>query len=470
MANTDAVFWRGRQCVRKRGTSMGSFASRAADDAEEDELLPGSGTTGVSPKRWCMPSLAQSTRWLLACALAAACFGMMGWAASALLASADGEPPPPEPITLTSTGCVPRAQLRLERTPDAHGWLGGRTQRPTVGFVIGCTGKYSRGWSYRCVAAIESLVLIGGWYGPVYLLSDSGTCFDEGRLRALTGSAQIHVVTDVFSRLGAEVSTLLVQHEAGGRGGALKALMHEVVPAEGAPEILVWHDADHVFAVPGCVARMVRDVPLHFHAGQRLLVGRWVQRCIKCKKNCGYHGGGRCGERVHIGTLASHREWSRELMRDWTRRLIAEPTIADYIPLWEAVKANHTPVAELPAEFKDIFWNARPDNDTRTMRACINHVSGGRCAANGKLENGLHKIRDFFSSLCLPVYFTSPERNAECKMPEPHHPSRPGPHASSSSSSMDAPLALPTGFATRWCDGRPDSVEPPDRRMRRLDY
>lgn len=148
-----------------------------------------------------------------------------------------------------------------------------------VGFVFSATERYAQGMAYRCVAAIESLVRVGGWSGPVYLMASKGeACLDEAHLREVTGSPNVYVVHDFYAALRGMPGVFpgLPRAFDCGAAKAVKGAMLDIVgrlhsaagiggrAAPGAPpDVLIYHDCDKVVAKPGCIAEMLR-APLAF--------------------------------------------------------------------------------------------------------------------------------------------------------------------------------------------------------------
>lgn len=101
-----------------------------------------------------------------------------------------------------------------------------------LGFVFAAAGTYASANSYRCIAAIETLVRIGGWRGPTYLLTDGGEqCFDERLIRDAAGSQNVHVVHNAFERVAQLPHGLRVgAGSLHSRAKAFKGYMLDLIP------------------------------------------------------------------------------------------------------------------------------------------------------------------------------------------------------------------------------------------------
>jgi hypothetical protein len=294
-----------------------------------------------------------------------------------------------------------------------------------VGFVFSATDRYAQGMAYRCVAAIESLVRVGGWSGPVYLMANRGhQCLDAQHLRHVTGSPNVHVVHEFYNVLrgmpsvfpdlprsfypgsaksvkGAMIDIVGMLH-GGGIPQPLPPELSEVdrggpstknVTAPGPPpDVLIFHDCDKVVARAGCIEEMLR-VPLPFGPDKRFYVSHMEPRCIRAN-----NGTGPCGDNLHAGVVAVHRTWSLPLARAWAHAQLVNGKRYDRHTLWDTWNSSRArdgsaerfKMVSLPAIYQDSMW------DSSKPPACINHVSGGRCKAAGQ-----KRARKFMRSLCL---------------------------------------------------------------------
>jgi len=275
------------------------------------------------------------------------------------------------------------------------------------GFVFSATDRYAAGMAYRCVAAIESLVKIGGWSGPIYMMvgPKGRDCLDQAHLRKVTGSDNVHVVHEFYSVLRGmpTVYSELPRHFFPGSAKSVKGAMIDIVgllhgegingtKASGPPpEVLIFHDCDKVVARTGCIEEMVR-VPLPFGPEKRFYVSHMEPKCIRAK-----NGTGPCGNNLHAGVVAVHREWSLPIARAWALEQLRHGKRYDRHTLWEAWNNSRSPdgktewkMASLPPVYQDSMWNVE------LPPSCINHVSGGRCK-----DAGQKRARTFMRSLCL---------------------------------------------------------------------
>lgn len=276
-----------------------------------------------------------------------------------------------------------------------------------VGFVFSATERYAQGMAYRCVAAIESLVRVGGWSGPVYLMASKGeACLDEAHLREVTGSPNVYVVHDFYAALRGMPGVFpgLPRAFDCGAAKAVKGAMLDIVgrlhsaagiggrAAPGAPpDVLIYHDCDKVVAKPGCIAEMLR-APLAFGADRRFYVSHMEPRCARANNETGP-----CGDGLHTGVVAAHRRWSAPLARAWALAQLRNGKQYDRHTLWATWNRSRAhdgstdlPITSLPPAYQDSMWNFK------LPPACINHVSGGRCKAAGQ-----KRARAFMRSLCL---------------------------------------------------------------------
>jgi len=275
-----------------------------------------------------------------------------------------------------------------------------------VGFVFSATDRYAQGMAYRCVAAVESLVRIGGWSGPVYLMASRGReCLDEEHLRRVTGSDNVHVVHDFYTVLRgmADIFPNLPRSFYPGSAKSVKGAMVDIVArlhstgidgrvARGAPpDVLIYHDCDKVVAQPACIAQMLR-VPLPFGPDKRFYTSHMEPRCFRAN-----NGTGPCGDNLHAGVVAVHRTWSLPLARAWAHAQLVNGKRYDRHTLWAAWNGSRAndgstkwSMVSLPPVYQDSMW------DYELPPSCINHVSGGRCKAAGQ-----KRARAFMRSLCL---------------------------------------------------------------------
>jgi hypothetical protein len=318
-------------------------------------------------------------------------------------------------------------ELQCAARPERQFDAGGK-----VGFVFSATDRYATAMAYRCVAAIESLVRVGGWSGPVYLMTNKGQeCLDESHLRRVSGSVNVHVVNDFYSVLramgdvfpnlprsfspgsaksvkGAMIDIVGKLHSAGGieigpssRERAAGQSAPTVLRAPGeAPDVLIFHDCDKVVARTGCIEEML-SVPLPFGPEKRFYVSHMEPNCIRAN-----NGSGPCGDNLHAGVVAVHRKWSLPIARAWAHKQLLNGKRYDRHTLWDAWNSSRGRdgatawrMASLPAIYQDSMW------DASKPAACINHVSGGRCVAAGQ-----KRARAFMRSLCLEA-----EPHSTCK-------------------------------------------------------
>ncbi|GAB5357692.1 hypothetical protein AAMO2058_000396300 [Amorphochlora amoebiformis] len=257
-----------------------------------------------------------------------------------------------------------------------------------VGFVIGAFNHYaSSNRFFGAVSAIESLVKIGGWGGKIYLITTSKrntkdnttevSCFSQSYLRNLTGNPNIYILDTL--------------KKGSSGGGIAKAKMYHIVEnfhsnhqasAGPPPDYLIWHDADHLWAKPGCVEQeTLKELP-KFGPNATIF---WY--ALNFHPETPNRGAGN-----HVGTFVAHRKWSKFSLDKWAEEILKTPNTQDYNPLHRAWVENQKEFrpSESPDPFKDHMWD-------HGNVGCHNHMSYfGRCRANGAV-----KAHRFISSLCL---------------------------------------------------------------------
>ena len=268
------------------------------------------------------------------------------------------------------TRCIPRANRYVKPWDDAAYVMGG----------IGSYGKQEQCAS--CLAFAESLAVIGGWGGNIYILND----YRDDTLRF--GEATIRMI-HVQDSLGA---TNFSNTHAGGKGGFLKSQIFKLPKI--LETVLIWHDCDKLSGVPDCIGATLGS-PLDFERND-IYVGKWPDQCrretnMKAYLNCT----GRCGSGVHIGTFVAHRKASAAIMEQWFQLEIQEPATVDFVLFYDAVqilnKTGQGPrIGVLPPRLQDHFYNW-------PNISCTNHIS------NGRLSHTVNKrsIYDFSQSLCI---------------------------------------------------------------------
>jgi len=250
--------------------------------------------------------------------------------------------------------CVPRASAPTVTWPD-------------TAFVLGGTGPYGKGDHVRkCLAFVQTLVEIGGWTGPVYILNDdrSGTLsFGRNQTTQL-----IKVPT-----IGKNTKSLIFN----------SSLVKE--------SILIWNDCDVVVAQADCIAQRLGRIPLDFRRFDMYMANN--EGVDTCK------AGGviqtRCGDQIHTGTFAAHRSASHAILREWQAQQRQFPGSLDRYTYYAAVQklngtANPPRIGRLPMQMLDTMW-------TNGTRACVNHLSKGRL----KDPQTRRAAVDFIKSLCV---------------------------------------------------------------------
>jgi hypothetical protein len=282
-----------------------------------------------------------------------------------------------------------------------------RTTWQDTAFVTGSVGVGAD--LSACLAFAESLAIVGGWSGPIYVLN--GERDEELKF----GSSARARLVRVPSRSGG-IDFGSNMSKGGGKGGYLKTLMMELPAIK--ESTLVWHDCDTLVAQPDCVDAMLGP-PLDFSqtsSGADIYISNTVngecRRFLQTSKapNKFQSSSGRCGSGIHVGTFIAHRTASAAIMKEWKRRIHREPHVIDFVLLWDAWHALNTSsavhwwshwwpgsgspprVAQLPARLQDNMWM---HNRTR----CINHVTAGRLSRKTKQNRAA--IYPLYKSLCL---------------------------------------------------------------------
>lgn len=185
-------------------------------------------------------------------------------------------------------------------------------------FVFGATGVHATTELFKCTSAIESLVKIGGWSGDVYLLIDDTSCLDP-KLMASIPNSNIHVVPiiDEWSRRrlhdmpnhnrerSGEVflrrRRLLNNNNAAAQpieqSSAIKTHILDYV--EPKIELAIWYDCDVIFALPGCVKKMLQT-PLAITKDKPFAIA----------------------EKYHLGTLAAKQNISNAALVQWREKIL----------------------------------------------------------------------------------------------------------------------------------------------------
>eukprot|EP00468_Gymnochlora_sp_CCMP2014_P001331 CAMPEP_0167741536 /NCGR_PEP_ID=MMETSP0110_2-20121227/910_1 /TAXON_ID=629695 /ORGANISM="Gymnochlora sp., Strain CCMP2014" /LENGTH=342 /DNA_ID=CAMNT_0007625597 /DNA_START=133 /DNA_END=1158 /DNA_ORIENTATION=+ len=229
--------------------------------------------------------------------------------------------------------CVPRPKTLYDRKD--------------IGFAIGAFNHYASSNRYfGAVAAIESLVKIGGWGGKIYLITMERkdgeiSCFSESYLRNLTGNPNIYV-TDKLST-------------GSSGGGYAKAQMFNIVnevhntrKAGPPPTYLIWHDADHLWAQAGCVKSSTLTELPKFGPKSTMF---WHP--VTFRPN--HPNDGRDN---HVGTFIAHRYWSKFTLKKWGEMIMETPHEPDYNPLHRAWHSHQDKIkpSTSPENLKDHMW------------------------------------------------------------------------------------------------------------------
>ena len=262
---------------------------------------------------------------------------------------------------------------------------------PKLAFVFGAVGPYSRKLSKKCLAAVESLSLIGGWQGDVYLMTDDEQCFDEESIRRDAKNENVHLVRvdmdDDRDRLQtAEEGHRRLRFPTGSTryqsNMAVKTKILEVLNPE--VEIALWYDCDVLAVRPGCIHDVVAEKP-RITADKPFLLSR---------------------DR-HVGSFAVHATHSKDALLEWRKGIYESNAgegagVPDFRVFMDLFADRY---GILPPVYHDYFPQAActvDEVERGEEHVCFKHLSGGRCGALG--ANGVHEL---VSSLDLPSYGSS---------------------------------------------------------------
>lgn len=237
---------------------------------------------------------------------------------------------------------------------------------PDTAFVVGGTGTYGKSDHVRkCLAFAESLVRIGGWAGPVYILNDD---------------------RDETLSLGANQTTRLIKVPAIG-----KEVKTWVFDSPAVTEsTVIFHDCDVVVAKADCIAERLGH-PLDFTNFDFYLAE--VEGIYTCITGV---GSTRCGDKIHTGTFAANRKTSRAILTAWQAHMRSLPGSLDRYTLYSAIQelnataATPPRIGRLPQRMSDSMWYPGKID-------CMNHMSKGRL----KDERSWQAAGDFIRSLCI---------------------------------------------------------------------
>lgn len=232
-------------------------------------------------------------------------------------------------------------------------------------FVFGATGIYSTTELFKCTSAIESLVKIGGWSGDIYLLIDDTTCLDR-KLIASIPNPNIHIIpftgeTDDSNKhnkhqqlrhlqgmpnlneTAVNQRRMLFNSQPFERSMAIKTHILDYVKPN--IETAIWYDCDVIFALPGCVKKMV-TVPLAITKKQPFAIP----------------------QRYHVGTFAVKKNESNQALIQWREKILGRNG-----------KSSLGETASFPdyMAFKELFGGHKNNQSATTAAAATTGGGGG---------------------------------------------------------------------------------------------
>jgi len=349
---------------------------------------------------------------------------------------------------------VPIERLQNDKTVYAFANQTTCTARPSFRyndprFVFVFTVTFTPGRDYhmkghfKCTAAVESLVTIGGWAGAILILispQEKGhpRCFDQQRLRKLTDNEHIYIVEVPI--LGKTARGKV--HNMRGKPGMFEfaADLFHNDPVLSKVEVAIFHDCDVIWAKPGCVydnmARSGIDAveALGFgpdktliHTGGPYIEGcankeekgekmqmEDVQKMLKFKPASvsefwigdatlakDWNRRFPCSRNIHPGKMIAHRKWSNFTLSNWGKEMdrCKDPkgcgfgNYKDYDSLCRVMHYYPKLVRVWPPPSQE--WGEHMFNPQ--FPGCSNHLTYfGRCRAWGHVA-----ARRFLDALCL---------------------------------------------------------------------
>eukprot|EP01038_Epipyxis_sp_PR26KG_P010759 gene10759-14449_t len=271
----------------------------------------------------------------------------------------------------------------------------------TLAFALGASGSYNYLEAFKCKSAVESLAKVAGFKGPIYLLTDDTTCYDEKEIRKNAQSNDFHIlnIKKVFKKvLDHDLRSTLHQHEnktelkkqqeirdtvPSAQGGssdfqiamALKTfIIDEIIKHNSKIETIVWYDCDVIAIRQGCAKEMM-DYKFQFNENKPFYLSQYG----------------------HVGSFAvSTQDFSKQALIKWREKIIhynsgAKKGVPDFLAFNELFSSNFS---LFPSVFKDHFIN---DTGIPGEDVCMTHLSNGRCLAHHLGPKGVNKILDKLS-------------------------------------------------------------------------
>lgn len=247
----------------------------------------------------------------------------------------------------------------------------------------------------NCPAAIESLVKVAGWDGPVYLITDRQECFDKDQIVAHAGMRKenMHMVytNESFGNIGIDVFHPNIGTRKNRiRSFTMKTRLFDFIK-DPSVQTIAYVDCDVLFGIPGCASEFLSagpsfdDVAIKFTRVDR----------TDNSSDSDVLG-------VHAGTFVAHREASKAVLGMWRQELESSKFSHDrdafmsayqrgrdsssglspnqYLPAM-TVRSNPMNLSHLVKHPTVRFESFVSDKDELY---CINHVSKTRCQDLGR--------------------------------------------------------------------------------------
>eukprot|EP01035_Chromulina_nebulosa_P017334 gene17334-22879_t len=263
----------------------------------------------------------------------------------------------------------------------------------------------------NCNAAIESLVKIAGWDGPVYLLTDKTKCFDQDSLIKDSGikpsNLRIVETKEDFDSGGLDISHPSIGARKNRvKSFAMKTRLFEYI-TDPSIDIIAYADCDIIFGLQGCAKSFISAGP------------EWGLNENAIKFSHLYRDNDNRFIGMHCGSFVAHRKYSKLIMKIWKdeiEKFIDGDDNDAYMTAYYRIQkeinkniTNHstnytnnnaTTVSNYsnslirnplePDELTCVGCNdeyerfVHPIDDPSTNVHCLNHISKARCKTYGR--------------------------------------------------------------------------------------
>ncbi|CAM9363887.1 unnamed protein product [Phaeothamnion confervicola] len=237
----------------------------------------------------------------------------------------------------------------------------------------------------KCEAAVESLGVVGGWAGRVYLFTDKPQCFDVASMRLSSGTDLRLVDIDDGRDYSAGFALPSLGATKGNRLRAklLKSRIFKEITDKTIQQVL-YMDCDIVVAQTGCVRPMLSaafggwrdDEDIRF----RVLSPGGVRRQFDHPERF----------RIHAGFFAARRDRSWRALEAWEAELSTLKYAHDRLAFLAAkkrVREHAVATGDATDDFMRVgTWKGEWERfaDVRRELSCVVHVSHKRCFWQGR--------------------------------------------------------------------------------------